>query len=554
LLVVLVVIVMLSLGAYTFSELMIVEAETATLYGRAAQTRNFADSGIDYVVALLENESATYPVETYNDASLYQDVLVQGGDVPRSTGRFSILAPLEIDQQRQRVRFGLVDESGKINVNAMTRFGDAAKTMLMELPEMTEEIADAILDWTDKDDDPRDYGAEEEYYLSLPSPYSPKNGPLESLDELLLVRDITPWLLFGEDANRNGLLDPGEDDGSDSMPPDNADGILDLGLSAYLTINSRESNLRSDGTEKINLGSNKLEELYDELETEFDEDTAKFVVAYRLFGPEQQNSRRGSRGSQGNNSQGGQNAGGQSSDGNSSPNSNTNSGSSASPQKNTPQSSANSAGNGGSGGGGKVTRGGMELSGGSKFAVKSIFDLVGVTVNAKINNRQEKLTSPWSDDTSEMQEYLPEIDDALTAVSEGDLSGRININQASREVLRGLPEMTDELVQGIVSSRATSLDGESLSDQAIGRETIGWLVFEQLTDLETLRKLAPYLTTRGDVYRIQVLGYFDAGPPLTRLEAVIDNSTAPPKVISVRDLTPLGIGYPRSLFSTNFGQ
>ena len=46
LLVVLVVVVMLSLGAYTFSELMIVEIEATNSYGRAIQSRELALSGI----------------------------------------------------------------------------------------------------------------------------------------------------------------------------------------------------------------------------------------------------------------------------------------------------------------------------------------------------------------------------------------------------------------------------------------------------------------------------------------------------------------------------
>ena len=198
-----------------------------------------------------------------------------------------------------------------------------------------------------------------------------------------------------------------------------------------------------------------------------------------------------------------------------------------------------------------MTRGDMDLSGGSKFPVKSVFDLVGVEVNAKIKTKQTTLKSPWAEDSSEMSEYLPELDDIVTALSEDNLSGRININQAPREVIRGLPEMTDELAAGIVSSRSTGFDGESLDDQSGSRDTVGWLLIEGLTDLETLRKLAPYITTGGDVYRVQILGYFDSGLPMTRIEALIDTTEGSPLVKSVRDLTPLGIGYPRNLFSTS---
>ena len=45
-----------------------------------------------------------------------------------------------------------------------------------------------------------------------------------------MVRGVSSDLFAGEDANQNGLLDPEEDDGDNSYPPDNRDGILDAGL------------------------------------------------------------------------------------------------------------------------------------------------------------------------------------------------------------------------------------------------------------------------------------------------------------------------------------
>jgi hypothetical protein len=74
---------------------------------------------------------------------------------------------------------------------------------------MTIEIADAILDWLDDDDEPREFGAEANTTRRWP-PYAPKNGPLETVEELLLVRGVTPQLLFGCDVNRNGMVDPDE--------------------------------------------------------------------------------------------------------------------------------------------------------------------------------------------------------------------------------------------------------------------------------------------------------------------------------------------------------
>jgi general secretion pathway protein K len=55
-------------------------------------------------------------------------------------------------------------------------------------------IVDSILDWRDPDDFHRLNGAENKYYESLANPYGCKNGPFESVEELLLVRGMSPEL------------------------------------------------------------------------------------------------------------------------------------------------------------------------------------------------------------------------------------------------------------------------------------------------------------------------------------------------------------------------
>jgi type II secretory pathway component PulK len=148
---------------------------------------------------------------------------------------------------RDEVRYGMTDEAGKLNVN------QATATNLMKLPRMTRPVAEAIADWVDSDDTPLPDGAEQEYYDALPSPYKVRNGPLASLDELLLVRGVTPALFYGEDANMNFILDANENDTDQSFPPDNGDGKLDLGLRQYLTACAYEFDEDKEGVFRTNL-------------------------------------------------------------------------------------------------------------------------------------------------------------------------------------------------------------------------------------------------------------------------------------------------------------
>lgn len=101
----------------------------------------------------------------------------------------------------------LVNAAGRRNVNLL-RVPDIEEICVacgLE-PEAAGDIADAILDWIDSDDNHRLNGAENDYYLALPVPYYCKNAPLDSIEELLLVKGVTPELYFGT-AEHPGLVD-----------------------------------------------------------------------------------------------------------------------------------------------------------------------------------------------------------------------------------------------------------------------------------------------------------------------------------------------------------
>lgn len=126
--------------------------------------------------------------------------------------------------------FGFVDEASKLNINTATL------EMLQALPDMPLDFAAAIVDWRDPDSEPSPDGAESANYALLDPPYNSKDSNFETVDELRLVLGAGVELLYGEDVNRNGLLDPNEDDGDASRPNDNQDGSLDFGLIEYLTV------------------------------------------------------------------------------------------------------------------------------------------------------------------------------------------------------------------------------------------------------------------------------------------------------------------------------
>jgi general secretion pathway protein K len=90
------------------------------------------------------------------------------------------------------------NESGKVNLN---KAGQPLLKMMLNNFEMDDTgkniIVDSIMDWRDQDNFHRANGAENEYYLALPEPYKCKNGDFTSIEELLLVRGITPEIFYG---------------------------------------------------------------------------------------------------------------------------------------------------------------------------------------------------------------------------------------------------------------------------------------------------------------------------------------------------------------------
>ena len=141
---------------------------------------------------------------------------------------------------------------------------------------------DCLRDYLDSDSDPRENGAEQDYYDQLSMPYRIRNGPLVSLEEVLLVRGFDGSVVYGEDANRNGLLEDHENDGQDSFPPDDGDGQLNRGLRYFATTISYEPDVDSEGAPRTNINTEDPNALAQKLAgAGVGTQTAEFIVQAR---------------------------------------------------------------------------------------------------------------------------------------------------------------------------------------------------------------------------------------------------------------------------------
>jgi type II secretory pathway component PulK len=507
---VLIVVSSLSLMAYHYSDSMVSESKASDYAHRNVQARAFAESGIHYAASML---SSPDNINNYLGGNPWNNPLMfQGISVPAENmqGYFSIIAPPNVDNGDDPTvpNFGVIDESSKINLNSMMKLdptGQQLHDMLVLLPNMTEDIANSIVAWMGGTVGITNGGAQNDYYTGLNPPYRCKNGPIDSIDELLLIRGVTRDLLYGTDYNRNGVNDG----------PEVAYGF-DRGWSAYLTVHSREQNSDSTGKPFIYLNNTDLTQLSTDLTNAgISDDLVKFIIMFRQYPPAS---------------------------------------SSGSGSQSLGSTIAAALGLGG-GGNSSNTPVANELSSfepkltkAPSYQMTSLFNLVGVKINISSVDPETKktvtkqYTSPLNPlgEPTQMASLLAQLYAVTTCYDGPEIPSRININTAPQQVLATLPGLADTDVANIIAARPQVIAADAAAQNAA---SYAWLLTDAKINLKTLVTLEQYITARTQVYRVQSVGYFDGKGPAIRVEAVIDTNAGRPRIIAWRDLSELGKGW-----------
>lgn len=501
LLLVLVAITLLSLAAYTFSEGMLVEARAVHGGNQIVQLRAAAQSGIELAAATTEDPriEVSFHSQQVTD-SLDQPVLfsvLAGRGADRVGWVEQVLSSDSSSRRIDESEYGLANESAKLNLNTLPLEPfrrREARAQLLAIPDMTVAIADALLDWMDPDDEPSAYGAESSFYLSQREPRRPRQGRFQRLDELLLVRGVTEELLYGPRfaSGRVGRTQP-----------------LDRGWSQYLTVVSGERNVAVNGESRINLNDANLPRLYDALRLAFNEEAARFVVAIRLVGPVDDDSPPTDEPDIHDQSPEAQaarikaaearaaaqldDAPGEEGEGNSQPQA--------------------------------ASVRGLDLAQQPSFTIRSLFDLIGTAAKIEVDGQTTVLTSPWDDEPTQIGRIYSLLEERLTVTDADLISGRINLFEAPRPVLMSIPGMSDPLADAIMARRSRITRDRS----------VAWLAEQQMLDSLALRKLAPYLTSGGDVFEGTAIGYADGMPTAVAIEFLLDATSLPATVRELRE-------------------
>jgi len=190
--------VALILVLWIFMFLSVVAFEfSAATREEAAATLRFDDETRGYYLAVAGFERGLYDFLTQQNTAVLAQPEPQKEDL--FDGRWR---EQEFGDGRFRVK--LVDESGKININRVNE--DTLRRIFTNLgieAARRDILVDSIMDWRDPDDLHRVNGAENDYYANLTQPYTAKNGPLDTVEDLLWIRGITSELFYGV-AERSG--------------------------------------------------------------------------------------------------------------------------------------------------------------------------------------------------------------------------------------------------------------------------------------------------------------------------------------------------------------
>ena len=488
---VLIVITVLTLVAYQYAEAMTAQHGAAVRSQNAEQAKANAVSGLHWACACLADPNNA-GLDFSDNPGLFSNQSVGG-----NAGKFTLfnVANSGDGSNTFTVKYGLADESAKININALIALdptGNVLNTALLTLPNMTANIADAITDWVDSDSTARPSGAEDDTYMALSTPYHIKNGPISSLEELLMVQEMTPELLYGADRNRNGVQDTAETPGG---------GTFDRGWSEFLTCYGRELNTDSAGVQRTNINGTDLAATAAALTAALGQEVSDYIMYFRF----------------------------------------SSNGTATAPLTKTQVSAP-------VGSLSDLVKTPITNNAPIRRQLSSVMSVAGTQIPLpRVNDSPPDaptrvVASPFND-SAVLAKVARVLLDKFTTRDDFELTPRINVNTAPQEVLAALPGLSSADVSTLIGSRTLTA----------GDDTAAWAISAASLSPAKFRLLERYVGGRSGVYRVHSVGYGEkAGGPVARVEAVIEFVNVPdangnlvgrPRIVQYHELNDLGRGF-----------
>lgn len=184
----------------TFSADESLDIELAYNFRDSIQAQYVARAGVEAATVVLIEDDQSYDsldeqwasfAEYAAGATTYLEGAQFTGTITDELGRFDLNSlGVETDPNKREVR--------------IEQFKRLFTVLAIDISEdEAGDLAYALIDWIDADSE-TELGAEDEYYQSLEPPYHCKNAPLDSVEEILMVKGMKPEFLTGTE-NYEGI-------------------------------------------------------------------------------------------------------------------------------------------------------------------------------------------------------------------------------------------------------------------------------------------------------------------------------------------------------------
>lgn len=185
-------VLLLSLLIGSLAYEMHIEAGITSYSRKVMKARAAATGGVEYAKFLLAKSYETSAFEETDEAR--ESLRVMSMNLERGIG----VTGLEVTMGESTAHVDVLPESGRRNVNKLE---DEDWEELLDQCGVPEEnwpdLIDCFMDWVDEGDEHRLNGAEEDDAYYKEQGYVPKNAPLDTVDELLLIKGFTPEVVYG---------------------------------------------------------------------------------------------------------------------------------------------------------------------------------------------------------------------------------------------------------------------------------------------------------------------------------------------------------------------
>ncbi|MFT5496037.1 MAG: general secretion pathway protein K, partial [Kiritimatiellia bacterium] len=191
-------IIMLSMIVSSLAFQMHLEARLASHYRKRVKAKQLSLAGMEFAKFMLyksvsssQDDEEEYGEQFFNYLlNLRNSVGVSGYSTELGEGTFTI---------------DILPEQGRRNVNTMTYEDWQEMLEQAGLPkDRWAEFIDPFMDWVDTDNNNRRKGAEENDDFYSDVDYKVKNGPIDTVDEMLMIKNWDRNILYGGPGLEDG--------------------------------------------------------------------------------------------------------------------------------------------------------------------------------------------------------------------------------------------------------------------------------------------------------------------------------------------------------------